>query len=162
MPSAYLLLTATDQGQVYVLVAHKHNHMPNNGGQHVFPGGRVNPGESLRVAASREFREETGVDYHSLEKRFDLGDQGACDASHASTMDLQTHGILFVDVSYADLIRIGDLINDNIAQHHVADEELQRVDVMTKGAALAVIQQDDNPANLARRTNWFSDAIGEL
>src|SRR6266481_6681174 len=61
MPSAYCVIYASNTSGTLVLVATKTNQVPNNPGQLVFPGGRIDVAETAKVAAAREFREETGI-----------------------------------------------------------------------------------------------------
>ncbi len=134
-----------------VLVARKAGHMPNNPGQLVFPGGRIEE-ETPQAAALREFNEETGV------------------AIHAATMQLvsrQTYVVLRIDtVDFGGLysatfvrVSLEDLTN---VRRHVWDRlsrnpgELVDVDVVTPLQARATFLTEHQPKNARRSTEWFS------
>ena len=59
-----------DQGQVLVSLRAKEAHQ---GGLWEFPGGKVEPGESVEQALSREFEEELGICVHSCSPFIQIG-----------------------------------------------------------------------------------------
>lgn len=114
MPSSYALVQTTDEAQV--LIAQKRilnawwggalQAQPtylNQAGQWVLPGGARQPNETVIGAATREFREETGVDLGGL----GLPYQGY---SFGSLFTLVVFS--FGDVN--SLAGLGNLINQNI------------------------------------------------
>ena len=60
-PAAVLVLLYPREGQWHVPLMLRPAHMPDHAGQVSFPGGVVEPGETSRQAALREFSEELGA-----------------------------------------------------------------------------------------------------
>jgi 8-oxo-dGTP pyrophosphatase MutT (NUDIX family) len=60
--SAVLLLFAEDENGPYVLLTERSHTMRSHPGQVAFPGGKLDPGETVVEAALREAYEETGID----------------------------------------------------------------------------------------------------
>lgn len=161
MPSAYCVIYAhnANTGPI-VLTATKNINVPNNPGQVVFPGGRVDVNESATDAAVREFYEETGV-------RIDL-DNGVIDSTSPVTI-LQTNVINFpgapAPTTYSalylqvaglpELNRVLADIKINIKNGHVDDKELDTVEVMTNRQAYATFFNEDDINNPKKRTEWF-------
>jgi len=61
-PGAGLVLLYPRDGATHIVLTVRARHLPSHRGQVSFPGGAVEPGESVREAALREAREEVGVD----------------------------------------------------------------------------------------------------
>ena len=61
-PAAVLALLYPFEGRWHVPFTLRPQHLPDHAGQVCFPGGAVEPGESLEQAAIREFHEEIGAD----------------------------------------------------------------------------------------------------
>jgi 8-oxo-dGTP pyrophosphatase MutT (NUDIX family) len=66
-PAAVLVLLYPRDGQWHVPLILRPVHMPDHGGQVSFPGGVIEPGESSRQAALREFTEELGAPVEGLD-----------------------------------------------------------------------------------------------
>ena len=60
--AALALLAETDDGDLELVYTRRHDDLANHPGQISFPGGRVEPGESVEEAALREAAEEVGLD----------------------------------------------------------------------------------------------------
>lgn len=65
--SAVLVVLWDQDGEARVLLTRRTAWLRSHGGQVAFPGGRVEPGESLVAAALREAEEEVGLDPASVE-----------------------------------------------------------------------------------------------
>lgn len=61
-PAAVLALLYPIEDRWHVPFTLRPQHLPDHAGQVCFPGGAVEPGESLRQAAIREFHEEVGAE----------------------------------------------------------------------------------------------------
>jgi 8-oxo-dGTP pyrophosphatase MutT (NUDIX family) len=66
-PAAVLVVLYPRAGAWHVPLMLRPAHMVDHGGQVSLPGGTIEPGETSRQAALREYREELGVDSDSLE-----------------------------------------------------------------------------------------------
>lgn len=62
-----VLLADRDDGDLEVVYTRRRDDLPTHPGQISFPGGRVEPGETLEQAAVREAAEEVGLDPASVE-----------------------------------------------------------------------------------------------
>ena len=65
-PSAALILLFPFSGEAYTLLTVRGDHLPQHAGQVSFPGGRLEPNESVETAALRESHEEVGLDPHRV------------------------------------------------------------------------------------------------
>jgi 8-oxo-dGTP pyrophosphatase MutT (NUDIX family) len=128
----------------------------NYAGQWVFPGGKVEGGDTPEQAAYREFFEETG---HRL--RWDVV------AAGYSPVD-QYHGILYVQSSNIQLMAA--VINENLKGGKTLDDELARVAVFIVPNALALFgkwveQSAEVEGVLKKRSkdyrdrSWFTNAL---
>ena len=61
-PSAALILLFPFSGEAYTLLTVRGDHLPQHAGQVSFPGGRLEPNETVENAALRESHEEVGLD----------------------------------------------------------------------------------------------------
>ncbi len=61
-PAAGLLLLFPVDGEACLLLTVRASHLPSHAGQVSLPGGQVEPGETIEVAALREAHEEVGLD----------------------------------------------------------------------------------------------------
>ena len=61
-PSAALILLFPFSGEAYTLLTVRGDHLPQHAGQVSFPGGRLEPTETVENAALRESHEEVGLD----------------------------------------------------------------------------------------------------
>lgn len=120
----------------------------NYAGQWVFPGGKVENGETPEQAARREFFEETG---HRL--RWDVV------GSRFHQVD-RFHGILYVESSNIQLMAAQ--INENLKGNSTKDDELEGVDCFADSDALALFKKwaDQGPEVedvLGRRSEYYND-----
>jgi 8-oxo-dGTP pyrophosphatase MutT (NUDIX family) len=65
--AAVLLLLYPYQGRWHLPLTLRPSHLPDHAGQISLPGGAIEPGETDREAAVREFYEELGADGHRIE-----------------------------------------------------------------------------------------------
>lgn len=119
----------------------------NYAGQWVFPGGKVE-GERPDQAARREFREETG---HRL--RWDVKDSQYVQPD-------RYHGILYVQS--ADIETMAATINESLRAGTTADDELERVAVVSVELALRLFSEwipldEGVEGELARRSRYYND-----
>ena len=128
----------------------------NYAGQWVFPGGKVEKGETSDQAARREFFEETG---HRL--RWDVVN------SNFRQVD-QFHGILYVESKNIQLM--AEQINQNLVNNSTHDDELQCVNVFPLSYASKLfgkwLQQSQEVEKTLRSRNkyfndrsWFTNAL---
>lgn len=66
-PAAVLVLLYPHRGQWHLPLTLRPEHLPDHAGQISLPGGAVEPGETSRQAALREFHEELGSDGGKIE-----------------------------------------------------------------------------------------------
>jgi 8-oxo-dGTP pyrophosphatase MutT (NUDIX family) len=66
-PAAVLIVLYPRDGQWHLPLMLRPLHMPDHGGQVSLPGGMIEPGESSRTAALREYTEELGAPSEELE-----------------------------------------------------------------------------------------------
>jgi len=61
-----MVLLYPDDQQWRIPLTLRPDYLPTHGGQISFPGGQIEPGESVEAAARRELNEELGTDSHGL------------------------------------------------------------------------------------------------
>lgn len=169
MPSAYVVVYAPavalswnkDNREInLVLVARKRATVPNNPGQHVFPGGRRDPGETVPQAACREFREETGIAVELFHNRIlsmpqaQIQDYTATDFGH--------FGALYLQVGVGALKQVCDNANRNIRDGNVTDPELAEVKIVQTSVARAKFVSEHIATDARRRTEWFRTIVDSL
>jgi 8-oxo-dGTP pyrophosphatase MutT (NUDIX family) len=154
MPSAYCVVFARNQNTgTQVFVVRKSAAVPNNPGQLVFPGGRMNQREAAGAAAAREFHEETHVQIDLAGNRVMTTKPVAIVASHV--VNFVGYSALYVEVgSGSDLLAIKADVKINI-KNHQTDGEIADCDVMTKRQAHATMKNEDQPHDARLRTDWF-------
>ncbi len=64
--AAVMVLLYPDGEQWRLPLTLRPDYLPNHGGQISFPGGQIEPGESIELAARRELQEELGTNIHEL------------------------------------------------------------------------------------------------
>jgi 8-oxo-dGTP pyrophosphatase MutT (NUDIX family) len=149
MPSAYCVLYSKNNVTA-VLVARKSANMPNNPGQQVFPGGRVNPGENRRHAALRELREETRVGVDVLLTT--LTGVESYPIRDIYTEDFAGYSATYVKLDLEDLTSIRWDIHALLGK---ADGELISVDVVTPLQARATFIMEHVQGDDTQSTEWF-------
>jgi 8-oxo-dGTP pyrophosphatase MutT (NUDIX family) len=65
--AAVLVGLVERDGGLQMLLTQRHAGLSKHGGQIAFPGGRIDPGETVMAAALREAEEETGLPPHHVE-----------------------------------------------------------------------------------------------
>ncbi len=154
MPSAYCVIFAANAatGPV-VLVATKAANMPNNPGQVVFPGGRIDGGETPAAAAVREFLEETGVTVDLVHNVIHTTHPVAIAAQEV--VDFVGYSALYVRVgSLADLNKVFADVMLNL-KNGGTHGELVSAEVMTNRQAHAAFFTENRPANPRLSADWF-------
>ena len=128
----------------------------NYAGQWVFPGGKVEKGETSDQAARREFFEETG---HRL----------WWDVVNSNFKQRQSHGILYVE---SNIQLMAEQIKQNLVNNSTPDDELQCVDVVPLSYAKTLfgewLQQSPEVEKTLRSRNkffsdrsWFTNALSD-
>ena len=64
--AAVMVLLYPAEQQWWLPLTLRPDYLPNHGGQISFPGGQIEPGESIEAAACRELHEELGIDGRDL------------------------------------------------------------------------------------------------
>lgn len=136
----------------------------NGGGKYCFPGGRKDNGESFRVGAVREFREETGVNLDSFTKK-----------ERFLTKKGQYECVVFL-LSVADFFTIQNTVSRNLNTKRnfhllkrnqknsflrtspIEDDELESVERKTVQDCMggSIFIQNDNA------TGWFYEMCEKL
>jgi 8-oxo-dGTP pyrophosphatase MutT (NUDIX family) len=187
MPSSYLLVHAVVPGGARVVLLGNKNIIGNrvhgapvgqvvwnSAGQVVIPGGRRNGGENWWQSGSREFFEETGVDFRDPAVRAANGVAVWPPVSFVGPGG--AYAVTYVEIAGGHINALLTTINNNIFGNVPDDDELFNMFWQPRATAPAVFGLSPNPpvpgsyqdpqflmvtpANVARRDQQMAAAFG--